>query len=257
MNSIVSLTEPADDFGEYLAIANEELSKYRWGKKKLTIEVVRSSLHLRGTLPPRDQTAIIPRQSRIALDLPAKTENLQKAINAGKEVARSLNLETFSWDKYQYRKTVAYKHGPDVPGWDEDHFWKASLIKTPEECWLWLKGKDRAGYGQSRRDGRRWMAHRLAYKISYKNFIDDSKLPVCHRCDNPSCVNPYHLFQGTLSENQLDSSLNASPQKTLTTKDLEIMLRLKENGVKVHQIAKAWEISPNQVSKQLSKFTKN
>ena len=253
MKSIVPSNKIADDFDEYLAIANEELSKHRWGNRRLAIEVIRTSLHLRGTLPPRNKTNIKPCRSRIVLNLEASTENLQRAIDIGKEIIQELNAGSFNWDKYRRVKRTS-RYGPDVPGWDDDIFWKAVLIKTPEDCWLWLKGKDHAGYGQVRRDGRRWMAHRLAYKITHKNFIDSSDAPVCHRCDNPSCVNPYHLFQGTLSENQLDSSLNIRSDKTLTTRDLEVMLRLKNSGVKVWQIAEGWGLSSNQASKRLNEF---
>lgn len=67
-------------------------------------------------------------------------------------------------------------------------------------CWEWLGNKDRTGYGRFGRGGR--AAHRFAYRL-WNGPIPDG-LSVLHRCDNPGCVKPGHLWLGTQSDNLRD-----------------------------------------------------
>ena len=75
-------------------------------------------------------------------------------------------------------------------------------------CWEWQRMKNKKGYGRVRVTKYKgmyrfsWRAHRL----SYTAFIGDipDELFVCHKCDNPSCVNPDHLFIGDHNDNMRD-----------------------------------------------------
>ena len=71
-------------------------------------------------------------------------------------------------------------------------------------CWSWKGSKNQAGYGQFRvgRRGRVWSAHRVSWVL--KNGDIPPGMFVLHRCDNPGCCNPDHLFLGTAKDNSQD-----------------------------------------------------
>ena len=70
-----------------------------------------------------------------------------------------------------------------------------------DQCWVWL-GSLRKGYGYIRVFGVNYRAHRLSWLLSGSSIPEG--LCVLHRCDNPSCVRPEHLWVGTQLENIAD-----------------------------------------------------
>lgn len=81
-----------------------------------------------------------------------------------------------------------------------DRFW--DKVQVSNICWEWVGSITKDGYGQFFYQGSLWGAHRASFQI----FVGDIQpgLLICHSCDNPSCVNPDHLFQGTYSDNIQD-----------------------------------------------------
>jgi len=80
-------------------------------------------------------------------------------------------------------------------------------VKEDDDCWEWQGDKNAGGYGRFSLHGKKVLAHRFAllgYDVLLpKQLLGFNKL-VCHKCDNPACCNPNHLYRGTQTDNMKD-----------------------------------------------------
>jgi len=82
-----------------------------------------------------------------------------------------------------------------------EKFW--TKANKTDYCWVWMAAQDKDGYGIWSYDGKFWRAHRFSFWATHGHL--DSKSLICHTCDNPTCINPNHLYEGDSTTNNRDT----------------------------------------------------
>lgn len=80
--------------------------------------------------------------------------------------------------------------------------WMLSNCTEHGDCLLWNGYRNPSGYGRIKIGRKLELTHRFSFRMTNQDF--DQSLFVCHKCDNPPCCNPEHLFIGTHRQNMLD-----------------------------------------------------
>lgn len=122
------------------------------------------------------------------------------------------------------------------------------------KCWRWTACKE-YGYGQITINGNKVKAHRFSYEYFHPmtQSLKDTGLCVCHKCDNPECCNPSHLFIGTRLENNLDKKAKGRCYRPTGEKHhlaklteqqvFEIVHRYKNENITQKELAKEYNIT--------------
>lgn len=131
-------------------------------------------------------------------------------------------------------------------------FWsKVDKKISPIGCWLWTGAVNKKGYGDFYlQRGKRIhvMAHRLSYEMSFGAIPHG--LLACHRCDNPPCINPSHLFLGTHLDNVRDAVSKGRRQITLL--DDSDIVAIRSSEVTCANLALEYGVSLSSIHKILN-----
>ena len=125
----------------------------------------------------------------------------------------------------------------------EKRFFK--FVEKTDSCWIWKGAKDKEGYGIFNNRTKKVKAHRYAYSLFKKEKINSGYF-ICHACDNPSCVNPDHLYEGTHTDNMKDLKDRkrwGPPRKRYSDLQKRTIELLKTNGFSTREIASLLKIS--------------
>lgn len=108
----------------------------------------------------------------------------------------------------------------------KERFW--AKVKKGKGCWHWTANSYLFGYGQFWIGKKAYLAHRASYLFSRGSIPDG--VCVLHRCDNPGCVNPRHLFLGTHTDNMRDKCRKGRAGRLLTIPKVKEIRRLYSTG---------------------------
>ena len=115
----------------------------------------------------------------------------------------------------------------------KEEFLSNAAVLGIDDCWNWLRGKEGHGYGMAWYKGKSVKANRVSWIVHNGNLPEwdgyGKGICVLHKCDNPACVNPNHLFLGTQKENIKDRQAKGRTARQLGEK--HGMVKLKEKDI--------------------------
>jgi HNH endonuclease len=138
----------------------------------------------------------------------------------------------------------------------KDRFFSSIGLKNDNGFMLWILSTNKDGYGKTCDDNNKHvLAHRVAYEFAFGPIPDG--MQVLHKCDNPPCCNPEHLFLGTHGNNMGDKaekrrSYRPSGEKNvnarLSEKDVLEIIDMKKQGFSGKEISRVKKVCEGAVS---------
>ena len=112
---------------------------------------------------------------------------------------------------------------------------------SDDECWEWLGAKSRGGYGYfCGVDGKNIKAHRFSWMLIHGEITIG--MCICHTCDNTGCINPSHLFLGTILDNMLDKINKGHGSENRLLNDTEIQ-EIRNSSKNYAELSKLYKVS--------------
>lgn len=136
-----------------------------------------------------------------------------------------------------------------------DRFWTKVAVRGPDECWPYIRHCVAGKYGQFY-IGKPVQAHRFSYELEH-GVGSAEGFDVLHKCDNPPCCNPAHLFKGTALDNMNDKHAKGRERyikgdecswTKLTEKDVRKIRKLIASGVVQASIARKYSVTPSLIT---------
>jgi len=129
-----------------------------------------------------------------------------------------------------------------------ERFW--NKVNKSGKCWEWTAGKDSKGYGLFKLNGKMVLAHRRSW------ILTNGEIPlgmgILHKCDNPSCVNPKHLFIGNHQTNMADRDLKERGRNIIKKNDFQLLVSLKEHKTSI-ELARFFNCHKATINRTLNK----
>jgi hypothetical protein len=144
-------------------------------------------------------------------------------------------------------------HNKGKPQYDREARLQEYVV-TSSGCWKWQGGTIAQGYGVIYPFDKAVRVHRLAYEVAHGH---PPKGMVCHHCDNPLCINPAHLYDGTGQTNSDDKvrrgrqahvSGERNGRSKLTASQVREIRRLSADGVSRAALGRRFGVVPSAIS---------
>jgi hypothetical protein len=139
----------------------------------------------------------------------------------------------------------------------ELRFW--NKLEHVGDCWEWTGFRSPQGYGSVAVNGKAARTHRVAYMLTFGEI--PAGMCVCHKCDNPPCCNPAHLFLGTHKDNRIDcirkgregheggapKGCEARPAAKLKPEQIIEIRELRKSGKQYSELAEMFGVCKSQI----------
>jgi hypothetical protein len=137
-------------------------------------------------------------------------------------------------NQFRRNKQIIYKQSVD------ERFW--SHVQKSDGCWIWTGCKNKEGYGLFCEHQKQRKAYRVAYELTY-GAIPSGKI-ICHKCNNPPCVRPDHLYAGTHLDNGRDmANAGTFVHKLTPEKVIEIRKLYAEGKQSLSMLSKQFGVN--------------